>query len=42
MSLALDEIGRPAKALYDGAWAEWGSRQDLPAATGPAATSSAR
>jgi thiosulfate/3-mercaptopyruvate sulfurtransferase len=42
LSLALDEIGRPAKALYDGAWAEWGSRQDLPAATGPAATSSAR
>lgn len=34
--LALEEIGRPAKALYDGAWAEWGSREDLPAATGRA------
>jgi thiosulfate/3-mercaptopyruvate sulfurtransferase len=33
--LALDALSREPKALYDGSWSEWGSRDDLPAATGP-------
>ena len=36
LSVALDSIGRPARAIYDGAWAEWGSREELPVETGPA------
>ena len=28
LSLALESIGRPALALYDGSWAEWGGRAD--------------
>ena len=36
IALALNEIGRPDVAVYDGSWAEWGLRTELPAATGPA------
>ena len=32
--LALDAIGRPPAGLYDGSWVEWGSRPELPVATG--------
>jgi thiosulfate/3-mercaptopyruvate sulfurtransferase len=33
--LALDMIGVPGAALYDGSWSEWGRRTDLPIETGP-------
>lgn len=33
--LALDSIGKEPKALYDGSWSDWGSREEAPVATGP-------
>lgn len=36
VSLALETLGRPARALYDGSWSEWGSDPERPVATGPA------
>jgi len=32
--LALDAIGKPPQALYDGSWTEWGSLPDKPLKTG--------
>ena len=36
VALALDTLGRPARALYDGSWSEWGGDPSRPVATGPA------
>jgi thiosulfate/3-mercaptopyruvate sulfurtransferase len=36
LSLALEQMSRPALALYDGAWADWGADPACPVATGPA------
>ncbi|TXN20756.1 3-mercaptopyruvate sulfurtransferase [Methylobacterium sp. WL9] len=35
VSLALETLGRPPRALYDGSWADWGSDESRPVATGP-------
>jgi len=34
--LALEVIGAPSPAVYDGSWTEWGGRDDTPVDTGPA------
>lgn len=36
LALALARLGQVRTPVYDGSWAEWGSNEDLPAATGPA------
>lgn len=35
LSTALESIGKPTRAVYDGSWSEWGA-SDRPVATGPA------
>src|ERR1700723_4653613 len=35
LALAVEEAGGKVEGLYDGSWAEWGSRSDCPVVTGP-------
>jgi thiosulfate/3-mercaptopyruvate sulfurtransferase len=35
LALALEALGNRQVRVYDGSWTEWGSREDLPVATGP-------
>ncbi len=35
LALAVDAAGGTIAGLYDGSWAEWGSRDDCPVVTGP-------
>ena len=35
LALAVEEAGGMVGGLYDGSWAEWGSRPDCPVVTGP-------
>jgi thiosulfate/3-mercaptopyruvate sulfurtransferase len=35
LNLALSSLGKDETSLYDGSWAEWGSKADQPVATGP-------
>jgi thiosulfate/3-mercaptopyruvate sulfurtransferase len=34
LSLALESVGKQPKGLYDGSWAEWGARPDVPVKRG--------